>query len=316
MVLIWLREKQDTLLQHLNEYEEELRRTKEEVERRDELLAAIVKPRVLLHKADVQQVLVEGPEKVSSDQVCSQRLRMTKGNKRVWSSQDGEELHGLVEAGVNTFPWTLVCLKCEEDEVLTTTPPHHPSVEKLNPVEADGEDRGESTSTVHADIPAASSETVCSQCGKGFANMRTLRRHLKTHTGPADMPFSCPKCKKTYAAEKTLNQHLLTHAAVRRFVCRVCRTAFTRRQHLKRHMGIHTREDGVSAQHTKKSRVGVPEPSIACVFCARVFPNKFKLDKHMQTHIRKKPFKCGVCDKRLARQSGRNHKCITENGRA
>ncbi|XP_077439686.1 uncharacterized protein LOC144062312 [Vanacampus margaritifer] len=183
---------------------------------------------------DVQQVLVEGPQKVPSEQVLNQSHNK-KANKGVWSSQDGEELHRLVETGVNTFPWTVVRLKCEEDEVLTTTP-HHPSVEKLNPAKADGEDCGEFTSTAHVDIPAASSETDGQPflCRKAFVNMRTLGRHPKTHNA-ANWPF----------------------------VCRVCKTTVSRRQHLKRHMDIHTRDKRVSGQRTQKSRVGVPKPSMA-----------------------------------------------------
>ena len=49
-------------------------------------------------------------------------------------------------------------------------------------------------------------ETSCQLCYQSFSSTRSLRRHMRTHTG--DTGFSCSRCGKILASRVTLDMHL------------------------------------------------------------------------------------------------------------
>ncbi|XP_061540777.1 zinc finger protein 623-like [Phycodurus eques] len=225
----------EEIFQHFDrtilDYEEELRRTKEEKEREGKLLDAVLKSHGGLRRADVEHLL-ENPEEVPSEQQqqqeeegCSPRCGFIKKEEEdsVWSIQVGE-------TASNTAPLNGVLLKKEQDEGQSSQL-CHPSVEKLNEGEAD-EEHCEEPNIAYID-DTVSSEThnepfVCSQVG--FANMRRERH-------PTEARFSCPKCGKTFFAQRRLTRHLFIHMGARPYVCPVCGRAFVHSKQLKRHKG-------------------------------------------------------------------------------
>uniref|UniRef100_A0A8C5IGI3 C2H2-type domain-containing protein n=1 Tax=Junco hyemalis TaxID=40217 RepID=A0A8C5IGI3_JUNHY len=47
----------------------------------------------------------------------------------------------------------------------------------------------------------------CPDCGKGFAAVKSLSKHRKTHRGAAAAaPFGCPECGKSFRASSTPGQ--------------------------------------------------------------------------------------------------------------
>ncbi|XP_032377716.1 zinc finger protein 70 [Etheostoma spectabile] len=133
------------------EYEEELCRSKEDNERQRELLDAIFKPQLRLHRADVVQRLVVKEEVPPEQQQCRSSvdqwepdppLHIKEEQEELWSSQEGEQLQGLEEADITKFPFTHVPVKSEDDEEEAHSSQLHQRQTQHMETEADGEDCG------------------------------------------------------------------------------------------------------------------------------------------------------------------------------
>ncbi|KAF7642779.1 hypothetical protein LDENG_00250820 [Lucifuga dentata] len=99
------------------EYEEKLDRSQQEKQRFIRQLRATLLPEVRLHRADIQQLLVQQERKSSLDQEEPEPSHIKKEEEEeLLISQEGEQLHHLEEADVIKFSFTLVPVKSEEDE--------------------------------------------------------------------------------------------------------------------------------------------------------------------------------------------------------
>ncbi|CAL4181883.1 unnamed protein product [Meganyctiphanes norvegica] len=156
----------------------------------------------------------------------------------------------------------------------------------------------------------------CTDCGKGFNNLYTMRMHSITHTD--DRPFICEICAKgfkvkTYlnehfrefhsddkhhkcttcefstASKKVINRHMLKHMDEKPFQCTKCEVSCKTQNSLKRHMEIHSSEKLHS-----------------CEKCGKAFLRKCNLKNHMYSHNDKedKQFACTLCDTKFSRKIG------------
>ncbi len=67
---------------------------------------------------------------------------------------------------------------------------------------------------------------VCTQCGKKYADVLCLKRHVKEkHTDGANR-VSCAVCNKSYAAKRYLAVHLKSAHGDTAYVCNVCGDQF------------------------------------------------------------------------------------------
>ncbi|KAI6180830.1 hypothetical protein M3Y98_00763400 [Aphelenchoides besseyi] len=107
-----------------------------------------------------------------------------------------------------------------------------------------------------------------SNCGKAFANQRSLRYHSVIHSPTI---YTCSKCRKSFATMPKLRRHALIHQNIRPFVCEEpdCGKSFTTRSNLRVHHRIHT-----------------GEKPFVCSVCNRAFSHQSHAKSHLKIHER------------------------------
>ena len=119
-------------------------------------------------------------------------------------------------------------------------------------------------------------ETDCALCHQAFKSTRSLRRHMKTHTG--ETWYSC-QCGKVLASRIMLDLHQKSCGWDKSHWCKACNLGYTTKQALVHHL---------------KAKHG-PAPTkeeLTCATCGK----EFKLVKTMREHLasHKGPFYCRV----------------------
>ncbi|XP_061634273.1 zinc finger protein 350-like [Phyllopteryx taeniolatus] len=315
------------------EYEEELNRSKEEKERQRQLLDALLNPHVRLHRADMQQVLVESQDEVLSAEPEGpvEPPQIKEEKEDVWSSRDEQQLpRQEEEADVNKFTFSGVHVKREEDEGASSQLRHSPSEGKR---EAAGNrhspDNKFASLSDTADMMSPLSDTdhsddakepsdakggkkrfVCSECGRTFAYKKTLKTHMIIHTGEKD--FACSFCAKKFYRKCDMKIHMATHTDEKPFSCVICAKGFSLRKYLMIHMKTHTGEKpftcSVCAEvftstqclvlHARQEHSG--EKTFSCHVCDKRFTHKKNMMIHLRTHTGEKAFVCDACGQRFS----------------
>ncbi|XP_029432355.1 zinc finger protein 526-like [Rhinatrema bivittatum] len=175
----------------------------------------------------------------------------------------------------------------------------------------------------------------CQICGQKFKKLVHVKNHMRTHTG--ERPFQCTECGKTFASLANLMRHHLTHTGERPYKCEVCGKAFTQSSNLQQHRLLHTssspfccQDCGLSFSRAAKLAahryVHTGEFPFKCMDCGKTFLRKRLLELHRYNHqgreaphcrqcgatflhvaelnehqcgLKKQPYECPVCGKRL-----------------
>ncbi|GJQ67540.1 hypothetical protein Trydic_g8352 [Trypoxylus dichotomus] len=174
----------------------------------------------------------------------------------------------------------------------------------------------------------------CNVCKKQFINLKSFRKHLRTHI--EDRPYKCKLCPRGFTEENYLNNHMRTHIPEdqKPHECKICQKRFTHttllscyaENSLLKHMKIHEKKEGDPAwlkhicdycksefpdaatldvhikQHTG-DRPFLCERPFTCEICKNGYVSKASLKIHMRTHTNERPFACEFCGKAF-RQSG------------
>ena len=103
--------------------------------------------------------------------------------------------------------------------------------------------------TAHA---IENNELVCKVCKQTFTDKEQLVVHLKIHKGSrvyktnSDKKHQCQYCSKMFFTKKDVQRHIVVHTKTRDYLCQFCPQAFSRRDHLVRHV-THTHCSEVDA---------------------------------------------------------------------
>ncbi|XP_013105906.2 zinc finger protein 8 [Stomoxys calcitrans] len=126
----------------------------------------------------------------------------------------------------------------------------------------------------------------CTDCGKGFSQLRNYKYHLSVHRGTKEFAAECPECGKTFNDKGYLSSHMKIHRNKKEYECPYCPKSFNQRVAFNMHVRIHT---GVKPHK--------------CSECGKRFSRKMLLKQHMRTHSGEKPYQCSVCGKSFADRS-------------
>ncbi|XP_075150434.1 uncharacterized protein LOC142224538 [Haematobia irritans] len=126
----------------------------------------------------------------------------------------------------------------------------------------------------------------CTDCGKGFSQLRNYKYHLSVHRGTKEFAAECPECGKTFNDKGYLSSHMKIHRNKKEYECPYCPKSFNQRVAFNMHVRIHT---GVKPHK--------------CTECGKRFSRKMLLKQHMRTHSGEKPYQCSVCGKSFADRS-------------
>ncbi|NXA36535.1 ZBT11 protein, partial [Eudromia elegans] len=78
-------------------------------------------------------------------------------------------------------------------------------------------------------------ERICEHCGRKFTQLREYRRHMNNHEAGVK-PFECLTCGVAWADARSLKRHVRTHTGERPYVCPVCNEAYIDARTLRKHM--------------------------------------------------------------------------------
>ncbi|XP_074470435.1 uncharacterized protein LOC141754901 [Sebastes fasciatus] len=310
------------------EYEEELSRSKEENERQQKLLDAVLHPEVRIHRADVQQLLVVKKDVPTKQQEWSSSLdqedpeppQIKEEQEELWTSQEGEQLQWLEEADIK-FPFTPVHVKSEEDdEEKPQSSQHHQIQTEQMETEADGEDCGGPGSARNSDPETYLQPDTNDRTGDSSEPETDASGDWKETREPQsglnslnndEVPVGDLRC---FIESGNPKGDMRTHTGGDPFSCSVCDKGFIKSGDLKRHMRTHTGKNPFSCsvcnllftqsrplrRHMMTHTVVKP---FSCSVCGKGFIESGELKRHMRTHTGEKPFTCSVCEKSFT-QSG------------
>ncbi|XP_019745790.1 LOW QUALITY PROTEIN: zinc finger protein 271-like [Hippocampus comes] len=303
----------------LVEYEEELCRSKDVIERQRQLLNAR-EPSGRVDATDVQSSQEDVPPEEEAEPSRVKEEEEDEPESPHLTHEGGEI---LLEAEITKFH---VKSEDEEDEAqwshLRTegeeTRRHghsSPASDCEEDTASDCDETDDSEERARASEGVLASEGnktfVCSFCSKSFSRKDSFIRHIRGHTD--EKPFACSMCSKSFKYRYEISRHMKIHTGEKPFSCSVCGKTFGRREHLLSHMRSHTGEKpfgcsvcgrGFSQRShlATHSRTHTGVKPFSCAVCGNRFSLKCVLIAHMRTHTGEKPFTCSVCGNKFTRK--------------
>ncbi|XP_074469144.1 uncharacterized protein LOC141754148 [Sebastes fasciatus] len=335
------------------EYEEELSRSKEENERQQKLLDAVLHPQLRAVPADVQQLLLVKEEVPLEQQEWSSSLdqedpeppHIKEEQEKLWTSQEGEQLQGLEEADIIKFPFTPVPVKSEDDEEKPQSSQLHERQTEQMETEADGEDCGvpeparnsdpgrhPEPDTVDKTGDSSEPETDDScdwetrepqSSSNSLQNIKVPRSDMECNTGKT--PVSSSECARTFTHKGHLQKNTGIQTGERPISCPDCGKTFAKRSKLTRHLKVHPGEKSFTCSVCKASfdiirhlikhmKIHTGGKPFSCSVCSKSFAREGHMRQHLLVHTGEKPFSCSICNKSFTRlHTVKIHKCVGES---
>ena len=136
---------------------------------------------------------------------------------------------------------------------------------------------------------------ICPMCGREFAKMDRLKRHIRSHMRKK---FECATCEKSFLNQERLDNHMALHTDPKPFKCKICNKCFPKTTYLNAHVARHN-----------------AERKFECTTCGKKFTSNSTLQGHVLIHSDQKPFKCELCGKEFRERSNLRNHMNTHTGR-
>uniref|UniRef100_A0A8C6SEM4 C2H2-type domain-containing protein n=1 Tax=Neogobius melanostomus TaxID=47308 RepID=A0A8C6SEM4_9GOBI len=269
------------------EYEEELRRFREENQRKQRLLEEVtaaqyrtLEPEVKVTSPD-DDVVEDEDDEVEQD-LDDNETETTIVKEEYVEASIKQEQDDQLQGHEQLQGFRLYSRKSDEEPPCSSSFRHAEAevdVDYFSQVYMQALDHND-----HSARKSAMRPPKCPECEQEFDDKEELQNHmLEVHGG--DKPISCPVCSRTFTRNGSLKLHMAMHMHEKPFTCPVCNRGFTQKGNLRSHM----------AQHTGEKPFG-------CTECDARFPIKRTLLRHMQLHTGERPYSCPYCDKSFTRK--------------
>lgn len=114
-------------------------------------------------------------------------------------------------------------------------------------------------------LPVIKNYYVCELCGKEFSQLYDLIRHRRSH--PKEKRYPCLECLKLFATKSYLNEH---------------------KKQMHRKVKNHKTEKNLTYHDHFMKRI------YKCLYCGKMFKQKYNCRRHMLVHFSKRWFKNGT----------------------
>ncbi|XP_072308706.1 uncharacterized protein [Eucyclogobius newberryi] len=319
-------------------HEREMRVLKQRNMRQQHILDSMLKPRVVLHRTDIQ-ILSHLQEEIDS------LMDLGRTTEPPHIKEEQEELSIKLEQGeLQEFTYTSLTVKCEDEE---NKPPasHLRAPEEQNVAGNDclrsdpQPHRHSDTVNVEKDMKTDKDDLMVSspsldrnsghfQSDNGAQTQKSSDTDDSHEWSPEpqsggheshgrnnesvneEVIFECPRCLKTFLRK---GQTPANHSKRKDLTCKSCSVSKRQRKsHRKVHTGKSftcevcekgfTREDNLNT-HMLIHKGERPHP---CTVCNKSFKEAGHLKAHVRIHTGEKPFSCSVCKKCFTHRATRN----------
>ncbi|XP_037830602.1 zinc finger protein 37 isoform X2 [Kryptolebias marmoratus] len=158
-------------------------------------------------------------------------------------------------------------------------------------------------------MPKEKVEYRCSVCGKKFPHAYGLDRHTLTHTG--EKPYCCSICGRGFNQKGNLKTHYKVHLELTENLKSLSGEPRVQLSTCCLECGKDCgSQSALQAHHITTHSETVPESEeqttsqfFFCRRCRIQFDDRDKMEEHMKTHIKEKPYSCPDCGKRFINES-------------
>ncbi|XP_035653353.2 zinc finger protein 629-like [Oncorhynchus keta] len=308
------------------DYQEEISRSNEEIERLRRLLDLFFQPDIKLQKADPPQLTLLVPEEevLAEKQHCEQEWSPSLDQEDPEPTQIKEEQE---EFGTSQEEEQLQGLESDIKEVIFSPPfppqpSHHPQTQTVEnrerdalptktteeiKTEPDGEGYGGSEANNELQpLSPVNSDCSAAHIGNSERDSIGLMSGLQPLKSKTTWTNKVQSSIKTREASELKVPLRAAHSGERPHRCPVCRKCFLKISILKTHQRIHTGEKPYCCNVCGKcfSRMGhltehmrthTGEKPYQCKECSKCFSRMRNLTVHMRTHTDERPYKCPMC---------------------